>query len=440
MEKMKEKNHKESYYDKKPILGEQSGWKIKEHFGKGLTFFLVTLACIGCYFAILRFDLISDLIGQMIDLVMPFVYGIVLAYLLNPIVKMVEKYTLPFLKKYLKNEKTVQKTGRSLGIVCALIVMTVVVTALINMVVPELFRSVSDLIENSPDKIAEWIDWINKIQADNSTVDKILKTALLKGSEALENWIQTDFLRQTNTLMTGITSGVISVVNTVLDVVIGIIVSVYALFSKEQFLNQGRKVIYAFLTPKKANLTLHVMRKSNEIFGGFIIGKIIDSAIIGVLCFIGVSLLKMPYALLVSVFVGVTNVIPYFGPFIGAIPMAILITIVDPIKGLYFIIFIFLLQQFDGNILGPTILGDTTGLSAFWVLFSILLFGGLFGVVGMIIGVPTFAVFYYIVKLFINHKLEGKHLPTETICYDGENYVDNDGVYIEAKNKLEKGE
>ena len=150
------------------------------------------------------------------------------------------------------------------------------------------------------------------------------------------------------------------------------------------------------------------MRKSNSIFGGFIIGKIIDSAIIGVLCFIGVSLLNMPYALLVSVFVGVTNVIPYFGPFIGAIPSAILIMIVDPMKGLYFIIFILLLQQLDGNIIGPTILGDSTGLSAFWVLFSILLFGGLFGVVGMIIGVPTFAVFYYVVKLFITQKLEEK--------------------------------
>ena len=198
---------------------------------------------------------------------------------------------------------------------------------------------------------------------------------------------------------------------------------------------------------------IHIAVKTNEIFGGFIIGKIIDSIIIGILCFIGTSILKMPYAMLVSVIVGVTNVIPFFGPYIGAIPSAVLIALADPMKGIYFLIFILLLQQFDGNILGPKILGNSTGLSAFWVIVSILLGGGLFGILGMLFGVPTFAVVYYIIKLLLDNQLEKKKLPTDSDCYNGDSYVDNDGTYFQKrddgaeteeqkieKNKEEKGE
>ena len=184
------------------------------------------------------------------------------------------------------------------------------------------------------------------------------------------------------------------------------------------------------MKPNHANMLLHLTVKSNEIFGGFIIGKIIDSAIIGVLCFIGVSLMNMPYVMLVSVIVGVTNVIPFFGPYIGAIPCTILILLSDPIKGIYFVLFILVLQQFDGNILGPKILGDTTGLSAFWVIVAILLGGGLFGFVGMVMGVPTFAVLYYIVQMLINNRLEHKHLPSDSDYYDPLSYVDDRGNYV----------
>ena len=176
-------------------------------------------------------------------------------------------------------------------------------------------------------------------------------------------------------------------------------------------------------------MVLHITRKSNEIFGGFIIGKIIDSAIIGVLCFIGITILDMPYILLVSVIVGVTNVIPFFGPYIGAIPSTILIALADPLKGLYFLIFIIALQQLDGNVIGPKILGNSTGLSAFWVVFSILLGGGLFGFIGMIIGVPTFAVIYYIVKMVVEEKLKKKKLPPDTEHYGDVEYLEEDGEF-----------
>lgn len=434
--KEKEKNH---YYDKKPTLGQKSSFNIRDHFKQGFTIFIVIVAAIVCYFAFLRFSYIYDAIKMIMGLLRPFVYGLAIAYLLNPIMKFIEKYTILFLKKHLKNEKFVAKTARTIGVFSSLIFMIAVISALLNMVIPELVKSISDLVVTLPDQITVFVKKIETIQVENTTVNQILKEAVIQGTEVLENWVQTDLLKQTNLLVSGVTSGVISVVNVVFDIVLGIFVSVYALYGKEEFLAQGRKIIYATMSPKRANLTLHICRKTNTIFGGFIIGKIIDSAIIGVLCFIGVSILKMPYALLVSVFVGVTNVIPYFGPFIGAIPCAILILIVDPLKGLYFIIFIFLIQQLDGNFIGPTILGDSTGLSAFWVLFSILIFGGLFGVVGMIIGVPTFAVFYYVVNLFLQHRLEKKNLPVDTELYMKNSYVDDDGVFVleEASEKKE---
>ena len=205
-------------------------------------------------------------------------------------------------------------------------------------------------------------------------------------------------------------------------------------------MGQCRKIVYAFNTPRRANIILHIASKTNKTFSGFIIGKIIDSAIIGVLCFIGLTILKMPYTLLVSVIVGVTNVIPVFGPYIGAIPSTILILLVDPMKGLYFVIFIFLLQQLDGNVIGPMILGDSTGLSAFWVMFAILIGGGLFGLGGMIVGVPTFAVIYYIIKMLIQQKLEQKNLPIETENYNEKNYVGEDGTFVVPTEEVNEEE
>ena len=237
-------------------------------------------------------------------------------------------------------------------------------------------------------------------------------------------WLKTDLLTRINQMMSFVTVGVFSVVETLFDIAVGVIVSVYVLNSKEKFTGQCKKITYALLSRERANLMLQITRKSHKIFGGFVIGKIIDSIIIGILCFIGLSILDMPYTLLVSVIVGVTNVVPFFGPYIGAIPSAILILLSEPIKGIYFVIFILVLQQFDGNILGPKILGDSTGLSAFWVVFSILLGGGLFGFVGMIMGVPTFAVFYYLVSMFIEQKLERKKLPKESKEYEEIQYIE----------------
>ena len=298
------------------------------------------------------------------------------------------------------------------------------------MLIPELVKSIRDLIITLPGQLNNVVDWFNHLQASDTAMGILMRNALEEGTTTLQNWLRTDLMPQVNTIMSNLTVGVLNILNEVLNFLIGLIVSVYLLFSKEQYSAQCKKMTYAFLKTNHANMLLHLTKKSNEIFGGFIIGKIIDSAIIGVLCFIGLSLIKMPYTLLVSVIVGVTNVIPFFGPYIGAIPSAFLILLSDPKKGLYFIIFILVLQQIDGNVIGPKILGNSTGLSPFWVVFSILIGGGMFGFVGMIMGVPTFAVIYYIISMITSQRLERKNLPLTTVHYGVKSYVNEKGEFI----------
>ena len=221
------------------------------------------------------------------------------------------------------------------------------------------------------------------------------------------------------------------------------IVSIYLLYNKEIYAAQAKKATYALFSPSRATTYVHIGRKANDVFSGFILGKVVDSIIIGVLCFIGLSLISIwypiPFIPMISVIIGVTNIIPFFGPYLGAIPCTLLIALSSPPKALVFVIFILILQQVDGNIIGPKILGNTTGLSSFWVIFAILLFGGLFGPIGMILGVPTFAVFYYLVDMTINQKLEAKHLPTSSVYYDPDSYVDENGVYVPSENDLHDG-
>lgn len=440
-EQNKEKTAKDETSHIIPRFGKKGPSKLRQSFSRGMTYFLVVAACIVLYFAFLRADILADSVRTVIGILKPIIYGFAIAYLLNPIVKTVDKYLFPILGKKLKKQKTAEKLSRMTGILLALVFLFAIILALCNMLIPELARSIENLITTLPAQMNAGMDKLTELQSDKSTTGMIIKNLLNHATESFQNWIQADLLRQINVIMTNLTTGAINILNEVFQFLIGCIVSVYVLLSKELFAAQAKKIIYAVMTTDHANMTLHITRKSNEIFGGFIIGKIIDSAIIGVLCFLGITLLDMPYVVLVSVIVGVTNVIPFFGPYIGAIPCIILIGLTDPLKGLYFAIFILLLQQLDGNVIGPKILGDSTGLSAFWVVFSILLGGGLFGFVGMIAGVPTFAVLYYIFKMIIENKLEKKKLPCQTAEYGDVDHMKEDGsfVYIKEENK-KKGE
>lgn len=434
----KDRESENTYYSAKPKLGTKGPSKLRQQFSRGLTIFLVIAASIAFYFALLRLTNLSNVISKIVSVLMPVIYGCVIAYLLNPIVKKTDKYLFPVLNKKLKKEEGARKLTRAIGVFASLLFLIMLIVVLCNLLIPELYFSIRNMIFTLPGQLNDLVVKINEMTTGNSTTSAFLKTAVQEGTQMLETWLRTDLLAKTNELMSNLTVGVINVINTVFDILIGMIVSIYILFSKEKFASQCKKSIYAIFNPDHANMILHFTTKSNEIFGGFIIGKIIDSAIIGVLCFFGLSILDMPYVVLISVIVGVTNVIPFFGPYIGAVPSAILIILSDPMKGLYFIIFILVLQQFDGNILGPKILGNSTGLTAFWVIVAILLGGGLFGFVGMVMGVPTFAVLYYVAELFVNSKLEKKNLPADSDLYDPMSYVDGEGNFKAGRCEEEK--
>lgn len=423
----KEITSKESEELKKETIQEPQ-FKLKTYFMKGFTYFLVIVACIVCYFAFLRIDDIAKFLKEVATILQPIIMGLVFAYLLNPMVKMIERNLIPVLDEKIKNERKVRNWARNIGVFTSILITLAVVVLLLNMVLPELYESIRDMIISLPGQMNDAMEYLEAHAIKDSAISGTLNTVLENAAASLEAWLRTDLISQVNQMMSSLTSGVISFFETLFNIVIGLIVSVYVLTSKEKFIGQCKKATYALFQKDRANLILQVTRKSNEIFGGFVIGKIIDSIIIGIICFVVLSLLKMPYTLLVSVVVGVTNVIPFFGPFIGAIPSIILILLAEPIKGLYFMIFILLLQQFDGNILGPKILGNSTGLSAFWVVFSILLGGGMFGFVGMVMGVPTFAVFYYLVEMFLNQKLQKKKLPSSSDAFEKVEYIDENGI------------
>ncbi len=424
------------YYGNRRKFESRGPSKIRQMFGRGMTYFLVIAAGILFYFALLRVGDLSSGVFTVIGVLKPIIYGLVLAYLLNPIIKRVDGFLIPFLNKRMENQKKVKSISRTLGILLAFIILIAIISALCNMLIPELYQSIRDLVITLPGQLNGLMDSLNKIEFDNSTTGTLLRTAIQEGASMFQNWLRTDLLQQMNGIMSSLTVGIINAVSEIFSFFIGMIVSIYVLYSKETFVRQSKKVVYALLSARHANLLLHLTQKSNEMFGGFIIGKIINSAIIGVLCFFGVTLLKMPYPLLVSVIIGVTDIIPFFGPYIGGIPCTILILLTDPIKGIYFVIFIFLLQQLDGNFIGPKILGSSTGLSAFWVIFSILVGGGLFGFPGMLMGVPTFAVVYYIVQMVINSRLERKKLPLSSAYYDEYSYVDDSGEYVPSKSQI----
>ncbi len=392
-------------------------WNIKPYLAIGLIALLVIVLGISFFFLLYRYHGVTQLVDKLMVILQPISIGLILAYLVTPIVNFEERHLLPFFKQKIKNKRKAKKVVRVLSVIGALSFVAVVIGILLQMVIPELYRSINGMIGTLPKQVSDFMDWISDYISSDSEISGYLEMILTNGTEFFENWAKTEFLPQTKNILAGVTSGVIIAVKLLFNVIIGIIISIYVLVSKETFIGQSKKILYALLPGKKANVIIHTVHKSNEIFGGFISGKILDSLIIGILCFICLYLMKMPYTVLVSVIVGVTNVIPFFGPYLGAIPSAILIMLANPVKGIYFIIFILVLQQIDGNIIGPKILGDSTGLSSFWVVFAILTGGGIFGIPGMIIGVPVFAVIFYIIRNILDYILTRKQLPKDTQSY-----------------------
>jgi predicted PurR-regulated permease PerM len=373
------------------------------------------------FFLIYRFQGFGDAISKLTGILMPFIYGAVIAYLLKPVCNCVEN----FLRRLLPEK--MGTAANMLAVTISLLFGILVVYALIMMIVPQLITSVTTLYYTARNNLNDFVDWAShqEIIASNQKLLDFIETSYDNLQDTLDNIVRTKLVPSMQSLLSGAALGVMSFVTFLKNIVIGLIVSVYLLASRKKFGQQGKLILYSLVKPRWANLIMEEIRYADRMFGGFINGKILDSAIIGVLCYIACLIFKFPSALLVSVIIGVTNVIPFFGPFIGAIPATLLILIQNPIKALWFVLFVLVLQQVDGNIIGPKILGNTTGLSSFWVLFAILLFGGLWGFVGMIIGVPLFAVIYDVLKKFVFHGLR-RNEEMELVTTYHDNFGDPD--------------
>lgn len=361
------------------------------------------------FFLLYRMQGVGEALDKLMGILAPFVYGGVLAYLLRPMCNAFES----FFETLFGKKRSGMVKFFSVGLSFATGVLIVYI--LIIMIAPQLYHSILNLWNSLPDRIDSLVNWATKTFGLSEEQITFFDTSSDKFYEEVEKWVTetlapyvSSIVGGVGSFVTGVGSSVLKVLQFVYDLLIGLIVAAYLLASRKRFARQSVLVVRSILSPRWANIILDEVAFIDKMFGGFIDGKIVDSLIIGVLCYIGCSVFKFPNALLVSAIVGVTNVIPFFGPFIGAIPSTVLIMIDDPIKGLWFILFVFALQQLDGNVIGPKILGDRTGISSFWVLFSIILCGGLWGFVGMIIAVPLFAVLYDLVKKLVIRGLKKK--------------------------------
>lgn len=396
--------------------------KYKDYLYWGITAFAVIAACIAFAFLIIKGNSVRSGIKELNSILAPITYGAILAYLLTPVYNRYVNKSRPALEKALRSKKAGESCSKAVGTLVSLVLIIVVVVGLFWMILPQVITTINGVIESFPSNADMLYGWLQKLLADNPQVEETVLGSYEKGLLQLETWVTTDLVKVMSSVVSGLLSGVVFIKN----LLIGLIVMVYLLNIKDLFAAQSKKLVYGLFPLWLANRIIEKFRFIHQVFGGFIIGKLLDSLIIGIICFVCLSIMKMPYVMLISVIVGVTNIIPFFGPFIGAVPSALLLLFVSPVKCLYFLIFILLLQQFDGNILGPKILGNSTGLSSFWVLFSILVFGGILGPIGMIIGVPAFAVIYSLISEWICSSLKKKNLSVLTDDYHGLDHIDEE--------------
>lgn len=392
----------------------------------GITIFAAGAALILVYHGIVHFEVVRSAWSGLSSILSPFIFGLVMAYLLCPVYNSTVRRMYGLLSPAFKQKKHAFRISRVMGTLISLLVLFGIVGGLFAMVIPETIRSVFGLIQDFPGKLNDLLDWIEATFTYDRYPEVVLvfESLVNQFEDTFVAWTQDDLLPRIGMYMTQISQGVLVTLKMFFNFLIGIIVCVYYLNSKELFKAQAKKFVTATLSRKNADGVFEFAHFADKTFGGFINGKLIDSLIIGILCFVLMSVFKMPYSVLVSTIVGVTNFIPFFGPFIGAVPSVIIICFVSPVQALYFLLLVLVLQQFDGNILGPKILGGSTGLSSFWVMFAIIFSGGLFGFMGMVLGVPVFAVIFFYLSRYIGKRLERKKMPVETAEYQDFNKYD----------------
>ncbi len=409
---------------------DQKKWRfLKNYIGWGVTVVAVSAIVLTVYFGFYKFDALKAAIGDLLHILAPVIYGLIIAYLLAPIYDWLFKRTTVFFARVWKNPgKRTGTLAKTVAMMLTFAIMFVIIFGLLAMLIPRVIASITGIVETFPSTInnlsASVQGIISKIAGDNTEVETNAMRLYVQAVTYVEHWMQTSVEPQLKEMFGYFTGIVLNMVLFLKNFVIGVVVAIYILSSKEKFASKAKKFLYAIFGARNGNFIMENIRFADNAFGGFLIGKVVDSAIIGLITGVVLAIMKMPYALILAVVIGITNIIPFFGPFIGAVPCTILIFLVSPFKALQFVIYIVIIQQFDGNILGPKILGNTTGVSSFGVLFSIVFFGGLFGFIGMIIGVPLFAVITHMFKDLLNLALDKKHLPKDSREYENMQKID----------------
>ena len=400
-----------------------------------LAVFLVIFASMLVFFILFRGSMIKEGISFVFGILRPIFYGLILAYILAPLAQFFENILVALITKINKNTKP--KAVRVIHIISvfmAAVLLIFLVYGLVTLLIPQLIDSIENIVRNFPTYVDNVQAWINRTFSDD-TFDQQTNEFIESAALRVENYLTTNMMPQLDRLLSSVTSSIFEVLIFLKNILLGIVISIYVLVAKDSLRARITRFLYAAMPTARCNRLLDNLRFVDEKFGGFFIGKIIDSFIIALICYVALSIMSIPYALLVSVVIGVTNIIPVFGPFIGAIPTAFLILCVSPIKALYFVIFILILQQFDGNFLGPRILGNTVGLSGLMVLIAIIIGSGLFGLPGMIFAVPVAAILDAFIQAFILRRIKRKDLPEEIESY---RYLDGIDPSTRAVEKVKE--
>lgn len=411
----------------------KTNWNIRPYLAMGLTAFIVIAVSIIFYFFIARYSGASKFLSLVIKALQPILVGVFLGYLLNPLVNRIQHFIEKRAVKCKRIGKWLANSARGIGIIVAMALLILAVVLLVWLIGPQLYTTIEGLVVTLPTQAKNTVSWLKGFIQQNDALEKYAETIITEVTAFAQNLLKTEVIPRTKEIVTSVTGGILVVAKGLINFIIGMIVCIYVLAEKDHFKGIFKKALYAFWPTKAANAILKTARKSDKIFGGFIAGKILDSIIIGILTYIILLIFRIPYPVLVSVIVGVTNVIPFFGPYIGAVPSILLVLLASPIKALYFLIILIVIQQIDGNIIGPKILGNSTGLSSFWVVFAIMLFGGVFGFWGMLFGVPIFGVIYYIIDNISEYFLKKKNMPLHSEHYNDIDTVDPDTHKITNK-------
>lgn len=358
-----------------------------------------------CAFVLFKMPVIISVLKGITEILKPFLYGVVFAYLLAPLCNKIEEKLFQI---FPKAKTKARRFICFIAIVISLCVAIAVIWLIIMMIIPQVWDSVMKIIQMVPQKLIVVNNWIEHMLENQPELQAYFEEFSSQAESNIDSLLNVDTIQKVQSIINSLSVQLFGVLGVVKNIFLGLLISAYLLGSRKLFGAQAGLILHGVFSDKWAKIIEEEIRYTDKMFNGFLVGKIIDSVIIGLLCFAGTSIMGFEAPAFISVIIGITNIIPFFGPFIGAIPCGLLLLLENPMHCLYFIIFIFVLQQLDGNVIGPKILGNTTGVSSFWVLFAILLFGGMWGVVGMVIGVPLFAVIYDIIRKLVYRGLR-KH-------------------------------